>query len=299
MYFAPPLQQRIITALGQRLAPGGWLIVSPCETGMVQQPCLENERISNFLFFRKVTAPSGEKAAELTADPSAPPVHQPRAHCQAGSSPPRTTRADTRPQSGGPGPSTTANRGASSALTTPPSSPPQVSALELYRQAQGHYQAKRFELAEEILKRLSNSDQGRATEPTEPGVAGLALSLWAQINGDQGRLQMAEELYQQAICEDRLNPDPYFHLAMIVQELGDSDKAVSTLRKVIYLDPDFTMAHFHLGILAPESRDRRRHLTIACELLAKVDQQAHLPCADQMTAGRILEMARAMLGNCN
>ena len=290
MYFAPPRQQQIISTLSQRLAPGGWLIVSPCEAGIVHQESLRPERMADFLFFRKIEPQSAEGATPLPAAPAAPPFTPCPSDHPAHPTPSTAPRATTCTQRG-PGPPRAGHRPRSTAR--PPAPPPQpLPDRELFHQAREHYQGKRYELAEGLLNRIIKRELDAATDSA---LLGKALSLLAQINCDQGHLERAEELCQQAILADKLNPDPYFNVAMICQELGDSDRAVYNMRKVIYLDPDFVMAHFHLGSLVKEMDARRRHLAIACELLAKVDKEAHLPFADEMIAGRILELAKAML----
>lgn len=290
MYFAPLMQQRIITALCQRLAPGGWLIVSPCEAGIVQQTELRSERITDFLFFRKITSPAGNRDTHpLSQSPAVmPPLHGRASRPAEARRLPAATAAPSPQQTGTPALAAKQRKKPSS----PRPLPQTVAARELFQQAQEFYRSKHFEQAESLLRRLLNNEPGMTTDAT---LTGQAFSLLARINGDQGRLEMAEELHQQALLADKLNPDHYFNVAMICQELGDCDRAVYNMRKVIYLEPDFIMAHFHLGILAKKAETRRRHLTIACDLLAKVDQEAHLPFADEMIAGKILEMAKAML----
>ena len=65
----------------------------------------------------------------------------------------------------------------------------------------------------------------------------------------QGKLANAVEWCEKAIAKDKLNPEGHYLLASIRQEMGQPDLAEQSLKRVLYLDPDYIPAHFALGNL--------------------------------------------------
>lgn len=115
----------------------------------------------------------------------------------------------------------------------------------------------------------------------------------ARACADEGRLAEASEWCEQAIAADKLNPTPYYLLASIEHERGQSDVAERALRRALYLDPDFALAHFTLGNLClsgERQREARRHFGNALTLLRACPADVLLPEADGLSAGRLIEI---------
>lgn len=69
-------------------------------------------------------------------------------------------------------------------------------------------------------------------------------------------------------------------------------------KRTLYLDQDFVLAHFALGNLhlaQGHRRETRRHLINALELLRKLPQDAILPEADGLSAGRLAEIITSVM----
>ena len=123
--------------------------------------------------------------------------------------------------------------------------------------------------------------------------AGEAPSRTARACANQGKLAEAAEWCEKAIAADKLNPAPQYLLATIRQELGQSDAAMRSLMRVLYLDPDFVLAHFALGNLCLSQGLRRkaeRHFDNALALLHTHPHDAPLPESEGLTAGRLTEI---------
>ena len=79
---------------------------------------------------------------------------------------------------------------------------------------------------------------------------------------------------------------------------GDGPSARQALRRAIYLAPDSAPAHFMLGSLLLRQREPkrgRRSMETVVSLLAPMPPDAVVPGGDGLTAGRLLEAARAYL----
>ena len=118
---------------------------------------------------------------------------------------------------------------------------------------------------------------------------------WRQARAcaDEGRLAEAVEWGEQAIAADKLNPAHYYLLAAICQEQGQSETAERALRRALYLEPDFVLAHFALGNLClsgGRQREARRHFGNALTLLRACPADALLPESDGLSASRLVEI---------
>jgi chemotaxis protein methyltransferase CheR len=120
----------------------------------------------------------------------------------------------------------------------------------------------------------------------------------ARALADLGNLDQARRLCAAALEKNRLDPEPHLLLAAICQERGEIPAALEALRGVLYLAPDLAPAHFLLGSLLLRQGKRRRgrrciETTVA--LLEPLPRDELVPGGDGLTAGRLLETARAYL----
>lgn len=130
-----------------------------------------------------------------------------------------------------------------------------------------------------------------ATTPAD----GRALTLLSRLYANEGRLDMAADWCRQALAIDRLAPDRHYLLAMIHQEQGDNRAAGEALKRALFLDPDYILAHFALARLAGTEgkvTDARRHYRNALSLLDSHDPDSTLPDSDGLTVGRLIEIIR-------
>ncbi|MBI4637216.1 MAG: tetratricopeptide repeat protein [Candidatus Rokubacteria bacterium] len=136
------------------------------------------------------------------------------------------------------------------------------------------------------------------SEPPE-GLPRMGTDLQrARALADQGKLEEARELCEAALSRDRLAPEPHLLLAAICQERGEIPAAVEALRRVIYLVPDSAPAHFLLGslLLRQGQRQRaRRSMETVVSLLSSAPRDEAVAGGDGLTAGRLVETARAYL----
>jgi len=123
-------------------------------------------------------------------------------------------------------------------------------------------------------------------------------SIMARNCANQGKLDEALEWCERAIAADKLNPAHHYLLATILQEQGRHDTAIQSLMRALYLDPDFVLAHFALGNLHQSQeryRQAQRYFENTLLLLRRHPPDKTLPQADGLTAGRLAEIATALL----
>ncbi|MBI2179060.1 MAG: tetratricopeptide repeat protein [Candidatus Tectomicrobia bacterium] len=145
------------------------------------------------------------------------------------------------------------------------------------------------------LESVLPGNEEKAPEPA-PGTETL-LQQGRSLAG-RGELEKARRLCEAALAQERLDAEANLLLAEICLEQGEIAAALEALRTAIYLAPDSVPAHFLLGgILLREGdhkRGRRAMETVA-RLLEPAPPGEVVPGSDGLTAGRLLETARAHL----
>jgi chemotaxis protein methyltransferase CheR len=74
---------------------------------------------------------------------------------------------------------------------------------------------------------------------------------------NRGDWKGAARYGERLLHEDRLNPAAHFYQALIFENLGRADRSERSFRQAIYLDRNFAVAHYHLGLALKRSRQLR------------------------------------------
>ncbi|QDQ26574.1 tetratricopeptide repeat protein [Chitinimonas arctica] len=121
-----------------------------------------------------------------------------------------------------------------------------------------------------------------------------ALLLLARLLAGQGRLDEAGQCCDRAIAADRINPAGQYLRALIHEEQGRVDEAIQALKRTLYLEPGFILAHMALGNLSASlgRPDADRHYRHALELLAAHAPNEALPESDGLSAGELAHMIK-------
>ena len=178
-----------------------------------------------------------------------------------------------------------------------------TSALRLYNE---HRYAQAVEVLTEILdspgrvtpaERSDSRNSGNSARHHDTGVKSLptvsesaVMLLMAKALANLGRLPQAKSWAYKAASAQPLDPARYFLVGTIEEALGDLAAAATAMKRVIYLEPKNTSAHFALANLArkqgrPESA--RRYFENVSALLATMDPDTMVENTDGVTAGRL------------
>lgn len=115
---------------------------------------------------------------------------------------------------------------------------------------------------------------------------------------DRGRLADALGLCADALKHHKLNPTLHYLQATILQEMGRVDESAASLKRALYVDQDFVMAHFALGTLMHRQgryKEAGKHLEKARALLKDCAHEDIPHEAEGMSAGRLVELIEGML----
>jgi adenylate cyclase len=126
-----------------------------------------------------------------------------------------------------------------------------LSAWEHYQRGMWHsykYNVKHQEKAIELLRAAI-----KVAPDFAQAYAGLAWSLhgWVVLGFPGDRLAIRNEAKghaETAVDLDDRDPFGYFALGRVSVNLGDTDRAISALRKSVELNPNFAQAHYGLGV---------------------------------------------------
>jgi chemotaxis protein methyltransferase CheR len=137
-----------------------------------------------------------------------------------------------------------------------------------------------------------------ASEPA-PGETDSASGLaHIRLLANRGEWERAARCCEEIREQDSLNPLVYFYHAMVLEHVGNSQRAKKLLRQAIYLDRHFVLGHYHLGLALKKENDAEhaaRHFRIALELLAAMPDEQHFAEGEGITAGDLKELAKLHL----
>jgi chemotaxis protein methyltransferase CheR len=98
---------------------------------------------------------------------------------------------------------------------------------------------------------------------------------------------------------DKINPGLHYLLGIIFYELGRLDAAMASLKRSLYLDQDFILAHFTLANInrsAERFKESNKNYKNALALLDAMAPDRVLPESEGITAGRLKEIINSTYG---
>jgi len=123
-----------------------------------------------------------------------------------------------------------------------------------------------------------------------------ALAEQARRLANEGRLGEALTACDEAVRADKLATSLHYLRGLILDENGAQEEAEAALKRALFLDQDFVLAHFALGNLMRRQgrwRSAKRCFKNASLLLRGCDPDATLPESGGITARRLLAILDA------
>ena len=267
MYFVPERQKKVVDGFHRTLVEGGWLIVSPSEASHVLFSTFMTVNFPSAILYRK----AGDKAISTTDLPSGvredltPRFHPPTFYPEPPEQVPLIPEFSESP------------------TFMAEVDPKKEVRPSLYQEALSLYQLGRYgDAAETITLWLSEN-------PKDSN----AMNMMARLYANQGQLTQALEWCEKALAADKLNTGCHYLRAMILQEDAATEEATVSLKRTLYLDPQFVMAHYSLGNLAlrqGKAKEAEKHLDNALSLLRLYRPEDIVPESEGITAGRLMEI---------
>lgn len=277
MYFSAQRRGEILHHLTDMLTDSGWLVVSPSEVGLVNVPCLSVVDVDGMLMHRKGghKEPSGVTMAWRKDVQRRQPI-------------PSISRVQDKQKATPVGGERKIMR--NTLLQTPPENI--VAAVDGLAVAVSLIEDREYLTAIDCLLCLIADEATLSCSTAEP------ILLLARCLANVGRADEAEEWLMKALELDRLNPVGYYLLATIQQERGDLVQAKRSLERSLYLDADFIMATFSLGMLlmlhGGEKEQGAKMLSRAKALLMNFDQDEIVPDSEGLTVAHFCKMLESL-----
>ncbi|ONG47240.1 hypothetical protein BKE38_24390 [Pseudoroseomonas deserti] len=138
-----------------------------------------------------------------------------------------------------------------------------------------------------------------ATPAAAPPVASWQAELAAaRDRADAGDLEGALQACRAGLLLQPTEPALHYYDGLIRRALGQPREAAQAFRRALYLQGDFAMAHYQLGLLLLDEGERaagRRALTVAARIAQGRPAGALLEEGDGMTAAALRDLARLQL----
>jgi len=262
MYFAPVQIGLTVERFHRSLLDGGSLIVSPVEMALLTHSPFVTVRFPDSTFYKKDIHKTKvvQKGAQHVEKKSIP-----------GPSIPPEIAKHRRPEK--------PSRPTGQAGPIKPEKAERTPCEEAYLL----YQSGLYQEAEEKLRTLM-SNGGRNQE---------SCVLFAKVLANQGKIKEALCCCVEAVSADKCNPRLHYLLATILEEQQKGDEAKASLKKALYLDRNFVLAHFALANLSRRSgktADARKHFSNVAEILSGYKPDDIIPESEGITAGRLAEI---------
>jgi chemotaxis protein methyltransferase CheR len=120
-----------------------------------------------------------------------------------------------------------------------------------------------------------------------------ALYMMAMMEADQNHLRKASEYCLEAIAAHPLSLEAHYLLAVIAREEGMREKELEYLKKVLYINRDFVLGHFQMGVYYLREGTyplAKKFFNNALKVLEKWDEIDYIEGIEGMTVGRLRQI---------
>lgn len=262
IYFSPKQITKTIKQLSQSLSEGGWLLVSPIESPYVKEKSLKLMDMDGYAAFQKINGNDFQETKK------APTVNLNKAEY---------SWAD--------------NEDALSKMKLP-------AVLKLSQST--------LQFDAEVVPASQTAFIPQKVEK-DRGVSPLIKELHDETKvvehiqnlANAGKLHEARDCCEKALQQDRLDPLLHYMLATILHFANDDVGAIQALKKAIFLNDQFALAHFTLGVLMKnkhQDKEAQRYLRNAHKLLERSLPDEIVPGSEGMTAATLLDVINQYQG---
>ena len=119
---------------------------------------------------------------------------------------------------------------------------------------------------------------------------------------DRGEIGTALKLCQQLLVANRMDPVCHFYYGLLLDQVAPHERAEEALRRAIYLDRDFALAHYYLGLVQLKQNleaDAIRSFRNVVRLLDQNPPDELVPNSDGLAVGELQELAHMHIETLN
>jgi chemotaxis protein methyltransferase CheR len=258
IYFAEATTRRIVARFYDALIHDGWLVVGHSEHSLVTYRRFQMHNFPGAILYQRTGQTTKLPMDWFPKPKKAPSVIET----------PAPIPVDIQPDLCPP-----------SVLTSPPEEEEKVDPME---QASELLQFGHSEEARDVLLGLVESKPDHAP----------AYALLGQAYANLGCWEEAEHWCREAIQVDKLALNAYYTLALVLQHQGQVTQAIDAMKKVVYIDRHYVLAHFGLADLYHANNQPSRALKSLDNANRLLEEQAGdtlIFGAEGITVGRLRE----------
>ncbi len=111
------------------------------------------------------------------------------------------------------------------------------------------------------------------------------------------KLDLADQWCEKMLNQNKLDPSLHYLHAQVLQELNRFAEAIQVLKRALFLEPNFVVAHFALGnllLIQGNPKEANRHFRNVLNLLQKYPPEMTLPGEENLTAHRLLDLVQGL-----
>ena len=128
----------------------------------------------------------------------------------------------------------------------------------------------------------------------------VAQDFWARakVAADHEQWDEARAWLDKAKAQGQFEPQVHYLRALVELNVGNTEQAFRYLRRAVYCDPNFALAHYMLGDLYNYQGARKeaaRHWQVALSAVEHNDSQQVLPYSDDLTVEMLVELLASRL----
>ncbi len=154
-------------------------------------------------------------------------------------------------------------------------------------------------VSDEVLRKYSEGKYNEVIsnlqkEMLNPEEQRLLIKAYANM----GQLSEAYAVCQKLLSTNKLDANLYYLCATILQELNQPNEAIVSLKRAIYIDPDFVLSFYSLGSLylkKGQINESKRCYKNALLILNKQNNEDIVPESEGLTIGRFKEIINATI----
>lgn len=273
IYFSPSQITKVVSRLAETLSVDGFLAVNAIEAPFVHEAegktLLTPVRLGGSTFYKR-----GEPLLETVAPPSLVPFILPG-----------SCLSKVKPESA-----------AMPILQKLPPSQPVPKPAAFKPEWPVLFNTRQYDL---LIKQLEEKLQ-QELQPEKLQLRMEEMIFLIRAYANQKKNQEAMEWCLRALECDKLKPELYFLQAVLLQEGGDISAAIQSLKRALFLDSHFIIAHVTLGNLYQQLdnlAEANRSFRHALEILSEQPADSIVPWSDEMTSANLAEIIEKVLKN--
>lgn len=286
MYFRPEKARDVLNRLYHSLETGGFLFVAPTDSfHITQTQCFQQSNYSSTVYIK---CEGNEKMSE-NSDKPCPAEDYSNVSTSFLQFSPNTIQYP-------PFPSIISNSSISEQEKVLP--PPIESTEEHLKTINELFREGEYSKVTQLFEELTAVGNQIHKSVEFPRITPDFYELIARSYANIGKLDQATLWCTKAIEVEKLNPRYYYLQAVILIEQGNDDAAIQSIKKCLYVNPHYILAHFTIGRLYTRKnnmQESRKHLNIALSLLIPMDGDEIVSESEGLTVRRLTEIIKIMI----